>query len=660
MTGRIVIENVFPVLGHIDHPAKAVVGEALPVAATIWKEGHDALSAAVVWRSPEGDEERVPMRLADEGTDRWQGCVAARAEGEWSLRIEAWRNPWETWCRAVRAKTQDGQTADELANDLETGARLLTRMAGLWDAHDPSYRADLLEAAAGLRDIRRTPQQRVAAALSRRVQHLAQLRPLQEHVTSSPPHPVWADRQRALFGAWYEMFPRSTGGTDEAGRPVHGTFATAAAELPRIAAMGFDVLYLPPVHPIGAVHRKGRNNALTADDTDVGSPWAIGSQDGGHDAVHPRLGDLDDFRDLLRQARDQGLEVALDLAFQAAPDHPWVQEHPEWFTTRPDGSIACAENPPKRYEDIYPLNFDNAPETLYAELERIVRFWMAQGVRIFRVDNPHTKPADFWHWLIWRIKRTDPDVLFLAEAFTRPAVLKGLARLGFSQSYTYFTWRTGRDELADYLKELAEDAHFLRPNLFVNTPDILPAHLHGAGPDVFAARAALAATAAPTWGVYAGFELCENTPLHPGSEEYLDSEKYQLRPRDPAAARAAGTSLESWIARLNRVRRAHPALQQLRHLHLHDCDDEHVIAYSKHDPLSGDTVLCAVDLAPDRPRTGVVTLAPHLDGTTPGEVIRAHDALTGRPVLLGREHPLRFGPGHGVLHVLAWNSHDRP
>ncbi|WP_030372634.1 maltotransferase domain-containing protein [Streptomyces rimosus] len=658
MTGRIVIEKVFPAAGRSSGPAKAVVGELFPVTATIWKEGHDALAAVAVWRSPEGDEERVPMRLADEGTDRWQSGVTAHSVGEWTVRIEAWRDPWSTWCRTVRTLLASGRTAGELANDLETGARLLTRMAGLWDAQDRRCRTGLLEAADSLRDTRRTPRQRAAAALGRRVQHVARQRPLREHVTSTAPRRIWVDRRRALFGAWYEMFPRSTGGVDETGRPVHGTFATAAAELPRIAAMGFDVLYLPPIHPIGTVHRKGRNNALTADATDVGSPWAIGSRDGGHDAVHPALGDLDGFRAFVRQARAQGLEIALDLAFQAAPDHPWVTEHPEWFTTRPDGSVACAENPPKRYEDIHPLNFDDAPETLYAELERIVRFWMEQGVRIFRVDNPHTKPADFWHWLIWRIKGTDPDVLFLAEAFTRPAVLKGLARLGFSQSYTYFTWRTGREELADYLRELAEDAHFLRPNLFVNTPDILPAHLHHAGPQVFAARAALAATAAPTWGVYEGFELCENTPLHPGSEEYLDSEKYQLRPRDPAAARAAGTSLESWIALLNRVRREHPALQQLRHVRVLDCDNDRIIAYSKHDPLTGDTVLCAVSLAPDRPQTGVITLAPHVEGTARDTGVRAHNALTGRQVRLGKEHHVRFGPGHGVLRVLAWNSHE--
>ena len=343
---------------------------------------------------------------------------------------------------------------------------------------------------------------------------------------------MWVDRPEARFSAWYEMFPRSTGGWDKKGKPVHGTFATAAKALPRIAKMGFDVVYLPPIHPIGKVHRKGRNNAVTAAPKDVGSPWAIGSDRGGHDAVHPKLGTIEDFDDFVTAARDQGLEVALDLALQAAPDHPWAKEHPEWFTVLPDGTIAYAENPPKKYQDIYPINFDNDPAGLYDEVLRVVRFWISHGVKIFRVDNPHTKPPNFWAWLIGQVKATDPDVLFLSEAFTRPARLYGLAKLGFTQSYTYFTWRTAKWELTEFGEQIVEHADYARPNLFVNTPDILHESLQHGGPGMFAIRAVLASTFSPAWGVYSGYELFEHRPVREGSEEYLDSEKYELRPRD--------------------------------------------------------------------------------------------------------------------------------
>ncbi|MEV7027396.1 alpha-1,4-glucan--maltose-1-phosphate maltosyltransferase, partial [Kitasatospora sp. NPDC093558] len=475
-------------------------------------------------------------------------------------------------------------------------------------------------------------------------------------VTEGRVHQVEADRRRALFGSWYEFFPRSTGGTDGAGRPVHGTFRTAARELERIAAMGFDVVYLPPVHPIGRVNRKGRNNALDAAPDDVGSPWAVGSAHGGHDAVHPRLGTLADFDHFVAAAHGLGLEVALDLALQCAPDHPWVREHPEWFTVRPDGTVAHAENPPKRYEDIYPLDFDRAPDSLYAEILRIVTFWAERGVRIFRVDNPHTKPPDFWHWLIRTVKAERPDVLFLAEAFTRPAVLQGLARLGFTQSYTYFTWRDTAAELTDYLTELVGSADFLRPNLFVNTPDILPRGLQHAGPAMFAVRAALAAGLSPTWGVYAGFELMEDQAAGPGSEEYLDSEKYQLRPRDFSAARAKGRSLEPWLTLLNDLRRRHPALQQLRTLRFHPCDNDALIAFSKTDPATGDGVLFVVTLDPGAPQAGKVALAPARPAPGRGGPLTARDEITGEIRPLGTVLDVEFTPGMPVARIFSWRN----
>ncbi|MGH7630245.1 MAG: alpha-1,4-glucan--maltose-1-phosphate maltosyltransferase, partial [Gemmatimonadales bacterium] len=446
--------------------------------------------------------------------------------------------------------------------------------------------------------------------------------------------------------------PRSTGGVDESGKPVHGTLQTAAKELDRVAAMGFDVVYLPPVHPIGAVNRKGPNNSVLSQPGDVGSTWAIGSADGGHDAINPELGTFDDFDAFVARARELDLEVALDFALQCAPDHPWVESNPEWFTTRPDGSIAYAENPPKKYQDIYPINFDNDPEGLYAETLRVVLLWVEHGVRIFRVDNPHTKPPDFWAWLIKRVKAVDPGVLFLSEAFTRPARLYGLARLGFTQSYTYFTWRTGKQELIDFGVELVERADEARPNLFVNTPDILHASLQHGGPAMFAIRAALAATLAPTWGVYSGYELYEHQAVREGSEEYLDSEKYQLRPRDYAKALADGRSLQPWITRLNAIRRAHPALRQLRTLRFHHVDNDALIAYSKTDPATGDTVVTVVTLDPNVTQEGTVWLDLGALGLDPHGTYTAFDEVSGQTWLWGAANYVRLDPWNAVAHIV--------
>ena len=408
--------------------------------------------------------------------------------------------------------------------------------------------------------------------------------PIRELLTVEGPYPAYADRQRALFSSWYEFFPRSEGATKDAktGKVTSGTFRTAAKRLDAVAAMGFDVIYLPPIHPIGEVNRKGPNNTLDPGPDDTGSPWAIGSKDGGHDAIHPDLGTFEDFDAFVARARELGLEVALDLALQAAPDHPWVTTHPEWFTTRADGTIAYAENPPKKYQDIYPVNFDNDPTGICQEVLRIVRLWMSHGVRVFRVDNPHTKPVAFWEWLLKEIRRTDPDVLFLSEAFTRPAMMHGLGAIGFHQCYTYFTWRTAKWEIEEYLREVSHESdHLMRPNFFVNTPDILHAYLQYGGPAAFKIRAVLAATGSPSWGVYAGYELFEHVAVKPGSEEYLDSEKYQIRIRDWDAADREGRTLAPYLTRLNEIRRQHPALQLLRNVAIHSSDDENVLVFSK-------------------------------------------------------------------------------
>ncbi|MDP9396847.1 MAG: alpha-amylase family glycosyl hydrolase, partial [Actinomycetota bacterium] len=522
----------------------------------------------------------------------------------------------------------------------------------------PTDRATLTDAIRATRDTARTVDQRLHAATAPAVQAALTDQPLRDLVTSSARFPLHVERERALYGAWYEFFPRSEGAvTDpETGRARSGTLRTAMQRLPAVAAMNFDVVYLPPIHPIGEVNRKGPNNTLTPGPHDPGSPWAIGSAAGGHDAVHPDLGTLEDFDAFVARTRELGMEVALDLALQCAPDHPWVKEHPEWFTVLADGSIAYAENPPKKYQDIYPLNFDHDPAGLYNEVLRVVRHWMAHGVRIFRVDNPHTKPLNFWEWLLAEVRRTDSDVIFLAEAFTRPPIMHTLAKIGFQQSYTYFTWRNDRVGLERYLRDLTGPAAaYMRPNFFVNTPDILNGYLQYGGPAAFRIRAVLAATLSPTWGVYAGYELYEHVAVRPGSEEYLDSEKYQHRPRDWEAAERAGRSLAPYLARLNSIRREHPALHALRNLRFHDNDSDAIVCYSKTlgSGADADILIVVVNLDPHAVRETTVHLdlpALGLDGSEPLEV---HDELTGARYSWGEHNYVRLDPFVEPAHVLT-------
>ncbi|MFJ7118222.1 alpha-1,4-glucan--maltose-1-phosphate maltosyltransferase [Streptomyces albogriseolus] len=649
--GRIPVLDVRPLVRQGRRPAKAVVGEAFEVTATVFREGHDAVAANVVLKDPEGRPGPfTPMRELAPGTDRWGATVTPAGTGLWTYAVEAWGDPVTTWRHHAQIKVPAGIDTEVM---LEEGARLFERAAEQVPGDDD--REVLRAAVDALRDTERPAAARLAAALTPEVDAVLARHPLRELVTSSEPLPLLVERERALFGSWYEFFPRSEGTPEQ----PHGTFDTAARRLPAIAAMGFDVVYLPPIHPIGTTFRKGPNNTLDAGPDDVGVPWAIGSPEGGHDAVHPRLGTLEDFTRFVARARDLGMEVALDFALQCSPDHPWVHKHPEWFHHRPDGSIAYAENPPKKYQDIYPVAFDADMDGLVAETCRILRHWMDAGVRIFRVDNPHTKPVVFWERVIGEINRTDPDVIFLAEAFTRPAMMHTLAQIGFQQSYTYFTWRTTKQELTEYLTELSgEAASYMRPNFFANTPDILHAYLQHGGRPAFEVRAVLAATLSPTWGIYSGYELCENTPLREGGEEYLDSEKYQLKPRDWEAAEREGRTIAPLLTRLNTVRRENPALRQLRDLHFHQADKEEVIAYSKQ--RDGNTVLVVANLDTRHTQEATVSLDMPQLGLDWHESVPVRDELTGETYQWGSANYVRLGPGGAHVLVVGGRSGDGP
>ena len=645
MTTRLGIDDVRPLISAGSVASKAVVGEVIPVTALVWREGHDAVSATLsAWAARTTATSSVTMQVDPDDQDRVHGVFTPGAQGTWYFRVDAWSDPIATWKNAVTKKMAAGQSAAELANDLQHGAELFSRAA----LQTPSDVVEPLFAAArDLEDESLDVDKRVQVALSEEVAGILHSHPLRDLLVEGAIHEVYVERRAALYNSWYELFPRSTGGWDKEGNPVHGTFDTTAKALERVADMGFDTVYFPPIHPIGKVHRKGKNNSVVAEPGDVGSPWAI--QD--HSTTHPDLGTMEDFQKLVSRAQELGLEVALDFALQASPDHPWASSHPEFFTVLPDGSIAYAENPPKKYQDIYPLNFDNAPDAIYHEIYETLMIWVEAGVSTFRVDNPHTKPANFWNWLITRVHATHPDVIFLAEAFTRAPRLFGLAKAGFSQSYTYFTWQTSKQELTQFGRMHVDQADICRPNLFVNTPDILHESLQTGGRAMFAIRAVLAATMSPLWGVYSGFELYEHTPVAPGSEEYLDSEKYELRPRDFAAAAASGDSLESYIRLLNQIRRDNPALQQLRTLRFHDTDNEAIIAYSKADPASGNVVLVVVNLDPRNAQEATVTVDMQAIGRHPGESYTVQDTITGSAYHWSERNFVRLEPLRDVAHV---------
>ncbi len=623
---RIRIEDPAPRIDCGRHPAKACTGDTVDVYATIFKDGHDVLRAVVRYRhADDPDWHEAPMRRIDAHVDgdRWQGSFPVTRQGSWSWTVEAWTDVPATWRSEIERKVEAGQ--ENLTGELSEGAVLLRGVAERAGEGEDARR--LLAAAEHLT---------VDAALDPELLAVAERHP--DRLASSvldEPVALTVDRPRARFGSWYELFPRSFGG-------LRGV----AAAVPELAELGFDVLYLPPIHPIGTTNRKGANNALVAGPGDPGSPWAIGSPDGGHDAVHPELGTLEDFDALVAAATGHGIEIALDFAIQCSPDHPWLREHPEWLHRRPDGTLKYAENPPKRYQDIYNVNFDcDDWAGLWQALLDVVLHWVGHGVRIFRVDNPHTKPLPFWEWLIAEVRRREPDTLFLAEAFTRAAMMRALAKVGFNQSYTYFTWKTSRHDLTEYLTELTTSGmqDYYRPNFFANTPDILTEQLQHGGPPAFASRLVLAATLSPTYGIYSGFEHFENVAAAAGSEEYADSEKYELKER------ALDGPLLPLVKRLNDVRREHPALQYLANLTFLETENDALLAYAKRH--GDDVVVCVVNLDPHAAQEGIAVV-PYELGLPPSFAVV--DLLKGERYDwgIGRNY-VRLDPADRPAHVLA-------
>lgn len=607
---RVVVEDVQPQIDYGRFSVKRIIGDEIQVTAAVYGDGHDHIAARVLYRHDTGSEWHS-VKMEALGNDLWSARFTLDALGEWQFRVEGWVDHFDTWASdlAKRIAAQpDGATIDagqentdkdlqagsnvvpELARDIQlafrTGAGLLNQLAANVIGPDAKKLTDFASSLCRLADQGAT---RYDNPLTDSLKELTERYPDLRFSTKSADYRVWVDRERARFSTWYEFFPRSVG---EHGR--HGRLCDAARHIPQLAAMGFDVIYFPPIHPIGNAFRKGRNNNVVAAAEDVGSPWAIGSEQGGHTAIAPELGTPEDFDEMVRVAQDSGVEIALDIAFQCSPDHPWVKAHPEWFSIRPDGSIQYAENPPKKYQDIYPLNFESSDwQGLWEELCDVFLFWAERGVRIFRVDNPHTKALPFWEWCIDTVKKRYPDALFLAEAFTRPHVMYGLAKRGFSQSYTYFTWRNTKTELTSYLTELTTlpVRDFFRPNLWPNTPDILPELLQKGGRAAFVQRAVLATTLGSSYGIYGpAFELMDHVPVREGSEEYLDSEKYQLR----LWARERKDSLMPLLQILNRARQQHPSLQRNETLRFHEIGNPNLLCYSKR--WGDDVILTVVNL----------------------------------------------------------------
>jgi starch synthase (maltosyl-transferring) len=639
---RVVIEDVQPAVDGGRFPIKRVVGDRVVVEADVFADGHDVLACRLLWRA-DSAAEWVEAPMTPLGNDRWRAAFPVDSLGRFLYTIEGWVDRFLTWRRDLAARIAAGQ---DVPVETLMGAALIEEAA---DRATGDAARRLRGWARALREADDAAR-RNALALDEPLGDLAARYPDRAHATRcGTALPVVVDRTRARCSAWYEVFPRSCAA--EPGR--HGTFRDCAAWLPYIAGMGFDVLYFPPIHPIGRAFRKGPNNAPDAGPDDVGSPWAIGAVEGGHTAVHPALGTLEDFRALVAQARAAGLEVALDIAWQCAPDHPYVGAHPEWFRARPDGTIQYAENPPKKYQDIYPFDFESpAWRDLWTELRDVVVFWIEQGVRIFRVDNPHTKPFAFWEWLITDLKASWPDLIFLSEAFTRPRVMYRLAKLGFSQSYTYFTWRNSKAEIASYFEELTGTgvAEFFRPNLWPNTPDILHATLQTGGRPAFVVRAVLAATLGANWGIYGpAFELLEHEPREPGSEEYRNSEKYQLRPRD----REAAHSLRPLLTRLNAMRRENTALQRNDGLRFHETDNPQLLCYSKTSPDRTNALVTVVNLDPLYEQAGWVTLDLEALGLAADAGFGVHDLLSDQRFLWrGARNYVQLSPDVLPAHVL--------
>lgn len=638
---RHIIEAISPAVDNGRYSAKRIAGEPCVVEADVFRDGHDVIRAAVKWRRErETSFNEAPM--APIGDDRWRGEFMLDANDVFVFTIEAWTDRYATWLADFQKKSAAGKA---VAADLDEGLELLRDIAKRAVAADRSW---LIATASEVAQRYRGDLVRAAEALSEeRIQSLASARGERFERTLHPVlFKVVADRPRARSGAWYEMFPRSQ--TPEPPRPA--TLREAERILPYIADLGFDVVYLPPIHPIGITNRKGPNNSPNGAAHHPGSPWAIGNGHGGHDAVDAGLGTVADFDHFVAAAARQGLEVALDFAVQCSPDHPWVDEHPGWFRHRPDGTIKYAENPPKEYQDIYPIDFSTEEQAgLMSELRRTLFFWIGRGIRIFRVDNPHTKPVRFWEWLIGEARLEHPDVIFLAEAFTRPKMMKVLAKCGFSQSYTYFTWRNTKSEIIEYMTELAhsEMREYFRPNFFANTPDILTPILQAGGPPAFRMRLVLAATLAPSYGIYSGYELCENDAA-PGTEEYRNSEKYEIKPRNFDA----DGNIREFVARINRIRRESPALGRLDNLTFLPADGDQILFYAKSDRERGDTLLIAVNLDPFNWHECTVTTPSEIVGLAPGAPYRVTDLLTGDSYVWRERNYVRLDPNRQPAHIL--------
>lgn len=638
---RVIIESVKPEIDAGRFPIKRIVGEETVVEANILADGHDALSCSVLYRK-EGDENWVEVPMEALGNDRWRGSFIVQELGTYQYTLQGWVDHFKTWSRDLSKRVQAGQ---DVTIDLLIGADLVERAGKHATQIDENWLAIFAKS------LRAGGEEGARHALSPELARLMAIHGERLFVTTyDKVLKIVVDRERARFGAWYELFPRSCS-------PIpgkHGTFKDVEARLPYIATMGFDVLYLPPIHPIGVSFRKGRNNATTANPDDPGSPWAIGSADGGHKSIHAELGTLEDFRHLIKTAQEYDLEIALDIAFQCAPDHPYVKEHPEWFRQRPDGTIQYAENPPKKYQDIYPFDFENEGwRELWQELKSVFQFWIDQGVHIFRVDNPHTKPFPFWEWVITEIKRDCPEAIFLAEAFTRPAALYGLAKRGFTQSYNYFPWRNTKWELTQYLTELTqtEVREYTGPNLWPNTPDILTEYLQFGGRPAFMTRFILAATLGPSYGIYgAAFELCENRPLAPGREEYLDAEKYEIKNWDIERP----DSLKDLIGHVNRIRHENPAFRVNHNLRFHEVDNEQIIAYSKSSLDGTNQVLVVVNLDPHYKQSGFISLPLDELGIDSRQPYQAHDLLTdARYLWQGTRNYVELNPMTIPAHIFV-------
>ncbi len=614
---RVVIEGVSPEIDGGLFPMKRSVGETVRVEADIFVDGHDAVTAVLRYRH-ESSLVWKAIPMSPIGNDRWAAGFTVSKLGKYFYTLQAWIDAYSSWFSGLRKKIAAEQ---DISVDLLTGAQLMEEAASRAVGSDA---ARIRECATVLKS---SPDEdeKIERLFDEDLRQLILKYPDTRFVTQYEKElAVIVERKKARFSSWYEMFPRSC--VDNGG--LHGSFKDCEQRLPYIASMGFDVIYLPPIHPIGVSHRKGRNNETSADPGDVGSPWAIGSEHGGHTSVNPQLGTLEDFRQFRKKAEERGIEIALDIAFQCSPDHPFVKEHPEWFRWRPDGTIQYAENPPKKYEDIYPLNFETDHwECLWDALKDIVLFWIAQGVKIFRVDNPHTKPFRFWEWLIGEIKKDHPEVFFLAEAFTRPKVMYRLAKLGFTQSYTYFAWRNSKHEITEYFTELSRTdvCHYFSPNLWPNTPDILPEYLQIGGRTAFMTRLVLAATLGASYGVYGpAFELCDDQPRDFGSEEYLNSEKYEIKRWDISRQ----DSLKAFITLVNRIRRENPALQQDFNLCFHPVDNDQIVCFSKSSEDLSNAVIVVVNLDPHHTQSGWLELPLETLGIDDKRPFQMHDLLS--------------------------------